>query len=136
VMLPGGNGLPNVNNIQAFVVDPNSHPVDLATDPVSGDLLYANFEGGQIRRIQYLGGNNPPTAVATANPTSGPAPLTVQFNGSGSSDPDGMRSATHGTWTATVPTTTRPRPTPASPTPPPGPTRPGCGSPTPGVPPR
>jgi hypothetical protein len=71
------------------VVDPNSHPVDLATDPVSGDLLYANFEGGQIRRIQYLGGNNPPTAVATANPTSGPAPLTVQFNGSGSSDPDG-----------------------------------------------
>jgi PKD repeat protein len=28
-------------------------------------------------------------AVATANPTSGPAPLTVQFTGSGSSDPDG-----------------------------------------------
>jgi PKD repeat protein len=88
-MLPGGNGLPNVNNIQAFVVDPNSHPVDLEADPASGDLLYANFEGGQIRRIQYLAGNNPPTAVATANPTSGPAPLTVQFNGSGSSDPDG-----------------------------------------------
>jgi glucose/arabinose dehydrogenase len=88
-MLPGGNGLPNVNNIQAFVVDPNSHPVDLETDPGSGDLLYANFDGGQIRRIQYLGGNNPPNAVATATPTSGPAPLTVQFNGSGSSDPDG-----------------------------------------------
>jgi PKD repeat protein len=27
--------------------------------------------------------------VATASPTSSPAPLTVQFNGSGSSDPDG-----------------------------------------------
>jgi hypothetical protein len=27
--------------------------------------------------------------VATANPTSGPAPLTVQFTGNGSSDPDG-----------------------------------------------
>jgi PKD repeat protein len=88
-MLPGGNGLPSANNLRAFVVDPNSHPVDLETDPASGDLLYANFDGGQIRRIQYLGGNNPPTAVATANPTSGPAPLTVQFNGSGSSDPDG-----------------------------------------------
>src|SRR4029453_1746987 len=86
-MLPGGNGLPNVNNIQAFVVDPNSHPVDLETDPASGDLLYANFDGGQIRRITYA--NNPPNAVATANPTSGPAHLTVQFNGSGSSDPDG-----------------------------------------------
>jgi PKD repeat protein len=88
-MLPGGNGLPNPNNLQAFVVDPGSHPVDLEADPVSGDLFYANFEGGQVRRIQWLGGNNPPVAVASANPTSGPAPLTVQFTGSGSSDPDG-----------------------------------------------
>jgi PKD repeat protein len=88
-MLPGGNGLPSANNLRAFVVDPNSHPVDLAADPATGDLFYANFEGGQIRRIQYIGGNNPPQAVATANPTSGPAPLTVQFTGSGSSDPDG-----------------------------------------------
>jgi glucose/arabinose dehydrogenase len=88
-MLPGGNGLPSSGKLQAFVVDPNSHPVDLEADPVSHDLLYANFDGGQIRRIQYNGGNNPPNAVATASPTSGPAPLTVQFTGSGSSDPDG-----------------------------------------------
>jgi glucose/arabinose dehydrogenase len=88
-MMPGGNGLPNAGNIQPFVVDPNSHPVDLEADPASGDVFYANFDGGQIRRIQYLAANNPPSAVATANPTSGPAPLTVQFNGSGSSDPDG-----------------------------------------------
>jgi PKD repeat protein len=32
--------------------------------------------------------NNPPTAVLTASPTSGPPPLTVNFNGSGSYDPD------------------------------------------------
>jgi PKD repeat protein len=88
-MLPGGNGLPSASNLRAFVVDPNSHPVDLAADPATGDLFYANFDGGQIRRIQYIAGNNPPNAVATANPTSGPAPLTVQFTGSGSSDPDG-----------------------------------------------
>ena len=68
------------------MVDPNSHPVDLEADPASGDLFYANFDGGQIRRIQYLAVNHPPTAVATGNPTSGPAPLTVQFNGSGSWD--------------------------------------------------
>jgi hypothetical protein len=30
-----------------------------------------------------------PQAVTSASPTSGPAPLTVQFTGSGSSDPDG-----------------------------------------------
>ena len=46
----------------------------------AGDLFYATFDGGR---------NNPPQAVASANPTSGPAPLTVQFTGSGSSDPDG-----------------------------------------------
>jgi endonuclease YncB( thermonuclease family)/PKD repeat protein len=32
--------------------------------------------------------NRPPTAVATATPDNGPAPLTVQLDGSGSSDPD------------------------------------------------
>ena len=32
--------------------------------------------------------NNPPTAVLTANPTSGPPPLTVNFDGSGSYDTD------------------------------------------------
>ncbi len=35
------------------------------------------------------GGNQPPTAVAEATPTSGTAPLTVNFTGSNSSDPDG-----------------------------------------------
>src|SRR5207249_5717388 len=33
--------------------------------------------------------NQPPVAVISANPTSGTAPLTVNFSGSGSSDPDG-----------------------------------------------
>ncbi len=33
--------------------------------------------------------NQPPTAVAEATPTSGTAPLTVNFTGSNSSDPDG-----------------------------------------------
>ena len=33
--------------------------------------------------------NHAPTAVASANPTSGPAPLAVAFSGTGSTDPDG-----------------------------------------------
>jgi PKD repeat protein/C1A family cysteine protease len=37
----------------------------------------------------YNSGNVAPTAVMTATPTSGVEPLTVSFNGSGSSDPDG-----------------------------------------------
>ena len=39
------------------------------------------------------GGNQPPNAVATASPTSGTVPLAVNFNGSGSSDPDGSITA-------------------------------------------
>ena len=39
--------------------------------------------------LPVSGSNSPPEAVASANPTSGMAPLTVSFSGSGSSDLDG-----------------------------------------------
>jgi glucose/arabinose dehydrogenase len=54
-------------------------------------LYYTTYAGGgQIRRITFTStGNNPPTAVLNVNPASGPAPLNVTLNGSGSSDPDG-----------------------------------------------
>jgi glucose/arabinose dehydrogenase/PKD repeat protein len=63
-------------------------PVYLTTGP-GGDLFYADFDGGTIRRIVFNGSNNPPVAALQATPTSGAAPLAVQFNASGSSDPDG-----------------------------------------------
>jgi PKD repeat protein/glucose/arabinose dehydrogenase len=86
VMMPGANGLPDANNRAGFVT-PAAGPVDLQIGP-GGDLFYAGFDDGTIRRIRYLGTNQPPIASATATPTSGDAPLTVAFNGSGSSDPD------------------------------------------------
>ena len=64
------------------------NPVYLAIGP-GGDLFYADFDGGTIHRITFASGNLPPTAVASATPTSGAAPLTVQFTGSGSTDPEG-----------------------------------------------
>ncbi|MDX6645607.1 MAG: hypothetical protein QOK40_1334 [Miltoncostaeaceae bacterium] len=56
-----------------------------------GALYYASRSaGGEIRKIVATGGaNRSPTAVISAAPTSGPLPLTVQFAGTGSSDPDG-----------------------------------------------
>ena len=64
-------------------------PVDLISDPASGDLLYVSISTGEVRRIRYVGAaNNPPTAVIGASPTSGPAPLAVNFSSAGSSDPD------------------------------------------------
>jgi PKD repeat protein len=83
----GTNGLPDPTKVQTFATGA-AGPVDLEIGP-NGDLFYADLNNGTIRRIKYVGGNNPPTAVASASPTSGSAPLTVNFNGSGSSDPDG-----------------------------------------------
>jgi glucose/arabinose dehydrogenase len=86
VMFAGANGLPDPATRATFQA-PAANPVALQVGP-DGNLYYADFDGGTIRRIEFFSANNPPTAVATASPTTGPAPLTVQFDGSGSSDPD------------------------------------------------
>ena len=82
----GANGLPDISKRRTFVGGA-AQPVDLQIGP-GGDLFYVDL-GGTIRRIRYFNQNQPPIAVATANPTSGAAPLTVAFDGSASSDPDG-----------------------------------------------
>jgi glucose/arabinose dehydrogenase len=91
-MLPGSNGLPDPTKLQSFVgVDATGgaagHPVDLKTGP-GGDLFYVDMDDGTVHRITYTAANQPPTAVIAANPTNGPAPLTVNFDGTGSSDPE------------------------------------------------
>ncbi|WP_433728814.1 ThuA domain-containing protein [Actinoplanes sp. CA-051413] len=48
-----------------------------------------NNDDSGIYRIDYIAGERAPIAAATATPTSGPAPLTVQFSSAGSRDPDG-----------------------------------------------
>jgi glucose/arabinose dehydrogenase len=87
VMPKGTNGLPAPGQIKSFVAGA-ANPVNLETGP-GGDLFYVDFDGGTIRRVRYFSANRPPVAVATASPTTGAAPLTVNFDGSGSSDPDG-----------------------------------------------
>jgi glucose/arabinose dehydrogenase/PKD repeat protein len=82
----GANGLPDVAKRRTFVAGA-AQPVDLEVGP-GGDLFYVDL-AGTVRRIRYFNQNQPPTAVVTANPTSGAAPLTVAFDGTTSSDPDG-----------------------------------------------
>jgi glucose/arabinose dehydrogenase/PKD repeat protein len=85
-MLKGADGRPAPGQIRTFVAGA-ANPVNLETGP-GGDLFYVDFDGGTIRRIQFFSANQPPTAVAQAAPTTGSAPLTVAFNGTGSTDPD------------------------------------------------
>jgi len=95
VMHRGADGLPNPADRATFV-DGAAAPVDLQIGP-GGDLFYVDL-GGTVRRIENFAANRPPTAVATANPQSGPAPLNVQFDGRGSSDPDPGDSITEYDW--------------------------------------
>ena len=86
VIPTGADGLPDVAKRRTFVAGA-AEPVDVQVGP-GGDLFYVDL-GGTIRRIRYDDVNEPPLAVATATPTAGPVPLTVSFDGHGSSDPDG-----------------------------------------------
>jgi cysteine-rich repeat protein len=85
-MFTGANGDPDPLNRATFVTGA-AGPVDLQIGP-GGDLFYVDFNGGTIRRIQAYALNQPPMAVVQADATSGLLPLTVQFDASGSSDPD------------------------------------------------
>ena len=85
VMFRDANGLPSPSTRAAFHVAAN--PVALEVGP-DGALYYADFDGGSIRRIAFHV-NQPPIAAASASPTNGAVPLTVNFDGSGSSDPEG-----------------------------------------------
>ncbi len=85
VMFAGTNGLPDPSQRTALVQGA-ANPVDLEIGP-NGDLFYVDL-GGTLRRITFFSANQPPTAAILATPTSGAAPLTVTFDGRGSSDPD------------------------------------------------
>jgi glucose/arabinose dehydrogenase len=76
------------NVVSDFITGVQS-PVDIKIGP-DGSLYYLSIFDGKVGKVQYVpGGNNFPFAIANANPTSGLAPLLVNFDGSQSGDPDG-----------------------------------------------
>ena len=84
---------PRPGTIRTFAAGA-ANPVYLQIGP-GGDLFYPDFDGGTIRRVTYTSTNQPPIAAITASPTTGPAPLTVSFDGTGSSDPEGRDAELH-----------------------------------------
>jgi glucose/arabinose dehydrogenase len=94
----------NVNGVFNF------EPADGSVDGPYGDIVYltegpdgalyyvdlgysdigGTFGVSKIRRIRYVQSNQPPAAVASASPTSGPRPLNVSFSSAGSTDPEGQ----------------------------------------------
>jgi uncharacterized repeat protein (TIGR01451 family) len=77
VMFPGAGGDPDPATIAPFASNAFG-PVDLQIGP-DGNVYYVDFDNGRVMRVSF--GLH---AVASANPTSGPVPLTVQFDSTGS----------------------------------------------------
>jgi PKD repeat protein/glucose/arabinose dehydrogenase/type 1 glutamine amidotransferase len=78
--------------LPGFVFD---NPMDMEFGP-DGSLYLLEYGDGffranpdaQLSVIRYVKGTRSPVAALSATPTSGQAPLTVQFSSAGSSDPD------------------------------------------------
>lgn len=69
----------------------NIATVGLATNPVTGGIYYIQYllyGNSEVHRIRYAG-DVPPVVIATSSAKYGPAPLTIQFTGNGSYDPEG-----------------------------------------------
>ena len=86
VMQRGPGNLPNPADIVRFATGEPS--VGLYVGP-AGDIFTVDHINGAVKRISFSTSNQAPVAVAQASPTSGDAPLTVSFDGSGSTDVDG-----------------------------------------------
>jgi glucose/arabinose dehydrogenase/PKD repeat protein len=78
-------------NLDRSGSDTDGGAVFLTTVPTgsgdhAGDLVYSDYDRGEIRTIHYYGANVPPVANFSATPSSGTAPLHVDFDASASSD--------------------------------------------------
>ncbi len=92
-MFAGLNGLPDPDNRGAFISRTSGRVVDIQMGP-DGKLYYVDFDGGAVYRIDSFLGNEPPQAAVSASPSSGPAPLTVDFDASASHDAEDGSSLT------------------------------------------
>lgn len=89
----------NVTGVFDFEPAPGAGDVVFLTEGPDGalyfiDLGYSGIDPqptgpSTIKRIRYATANQSPSAIASANPTGGAAPLTVNFSSAGSMDPEG-----------------------------------------------
>jgi glucose/arabinose dehydrogenase len=80
----GPNGVPDVTKVREVLRV--GVPVDLESGP-GGDLYYVDIAAGTVNRIRSTSAAPPPVADLEVTPSSGPAPLEVTLDASGSFDP-------------------------------------------------
>ena len=100
-MEEGAGGAPDPSTVANFAIRTDGelfNAVDIVQGP-NGALYMPNFYADGITEIRYLPGNQAPSAQLSADKTYGPAPLKVNFNASGSTDPDlGEGDHLHYSW--------------------------------------
>jgi len=80
----------NPTQVRNFVPNGSGPILYLAQQPFDDALLYVKYPG-EIRRVSYSqSGNKIPTAIASSDKTFGAVPLTVQFKGDQSYDPENI----------------------------------------------
>ena len=92
------NGVFNFEPLDGSVDGPYGDIVYMTEGPDGAlyyvDLGYSDISGtfgvSKIRRISFVNSDLPPVVSASATPTQGPTPLTVNFSSDGSSDPEGQ----------------------------------------------
>lgn len=77
-----------VNSISAFATGVGV-AVDMALNPVDGNIYIVSVYFGLVQRIVYGGPNGRPVPIGGSNTIAGPPPLNVNFTGSSSYDPNG-----------------------------------------------
>jgi glucose/arabinose dehydrogenase len=94
VMFPGEDGRPDPSTIMPFLTHGGLYPgVEIEVGP-EGDLYYlslfsGDYEEGELHRISYSSGNQPPVAHLKVDHEYGATPLHVEFDASESEDADG-----------------------------------------------
>jgi glucose/arabinose dehydrogenase len=106
VMKTGGGSLPSPSAVSTFAAGA-ANPVDLQVGP-SGELYYADFDGGTIRRIEYTpagaahaaAGNQAPAATITspAAGTTWQVGDTIAFTGSATDPEQGALAPSALSW--------------------------------------
>jgi glucose/arabinose dehydrogenase len=97
----GAGGVPDPTTVANFAIAGAGEtftPVDVV-EGADGALYVPNFYGDSIVQIRYFPGNQAPVAGLTTSQTYGPTPLKVDFDASGSTDPDlGEGDTLHYAW--------------------------------------
>ncbi|WP_080055167.1 RICIN domain-containing protein [Spirosoma aerolatum] len=78
----------DITSVKEFVPTGGTNGiVDIEFNPLDGALYFTNINSGEIRKITYAT-NRPPSAVISVDKLTGTSPLTIQFKGDDSTDPD------------------------------------------------